>query len=321
MTEKTKKFISKLYEKRPDLINNLYLIDEYIDNKTKIRFKDKYGVLLIKPSQLLFFKNKPSILLAEDKTKYYITRVIEIYGDKYDYTLVNYVTNRDSIEVKCNKHGIFKVTPDNHLRGIECAKCQARRNSDLMIEKAKNLFFDKAKLKHNGKYDYSKFKYELAIKKSIIICPIHGEFTQDAHNHLNGKGCRKCAISANKLKCKGNGIYNITTADRNKDKWLNIKANLYVIKCIGYGEEFYKIGVCKASNKIKRLKGLKYKVEVLSIFESNLYNVVIIEQDLHKKLNKYKYTPNIKMGGHNECYDIKSPINTILLDIDNIFKL
>ena len=46
---------------------------------------------------------------------------------------------------------------------------------------------------HNFKYVYSKVVY-LNMKSNIkIICPIHGEFTQIAGDHLSGRGCRKCA--------------------------------------------------------------------------------------------------------------------------------
>ena len=46
---------------------------------------------------------------------------------------------------------------------------------------------------HNGKYDYSKVKYNGTHNKVNIICPIHGDFFQSPHDHLKGCGCRKCA--------------------------------------------------------------------------------------------------------------------------------
>lgn len=45
---------------------------------------------------------------------------------------------------------------------------------------------------HQNKYDYSKFQYLGTNKKSIFICPIHGEFLQVAKTHLKGQGCAKC---------------------------------------------------------------------------------------------------------------------------------
>jgi len=45
---------------------------------------------------------------------------------------------------------------------------------------------------HNNKYDYSNVIYKTRREKIKIICPIHGEFSQEPINHLNGKGCKKC---------------------------------------------------------------------------------------------------------------------------------
>ena len=53
-------------------------------------------------------------------------------------------------------------------------------------------FIERAKAVHGNKYDYSKTVYKNAMGKVIIICPIHGEFEQVAHNHADGHGCPKC---------------------------------------------------------------------------------------------------------------------------------
>jgi len=45
---------------------------------------------------------------------------------------------------------------------------------------------------HKNKYDYSKFEYTSAKTKGIIICPVHGEFLQNANSHMDGRGCPKC---------------------------------------------------------------------------------------------------------------------------------
>ena len=45
---------------------------------------------------------------------------------------------------------------------------------------------------HKNKYNYSKVEYTSCDASVIIICPIHGEFTQKAKNHYEGKECPKC---------------------------------------------------------------------------------------------------------------------------------
>lgn len=45
---------------------------------------------------------------------------------------------------------------------------------------------------HKGKYNYSLSKFRGVTSQITIICPIHGEFTQRACEHLNGHGCNQC---------------------------------------------------------------------------------------------------------------------------------
>lgn len=56
----------------------------------------------------------------------------------------------------------------------------------------KEKFIEKAKVKHNEKYDYSKVVYVNSKTKICIICPEHGEFWQQPRHHLSGSGCPKC---------------------------------------------------------------------------------------------------------------------------------
>ena len=55
---------------------------------------------------------------------------------------------------------------------------------------------EKCNIIHNFKYSYTKTIYKFATTKTIIICPIHGEFLQNIREHLLGHGCRQCARKA-----------------------------------------------------------------------------------------------------------------------------
>lgn len=71
-------------------------------------------------------------------------------------------------------------------------------------------FILKSNLTHQRKYDYSLSKYVNTRSSIVIICPNHGQFTQLARAHLQGKGCQLCAPNCKKntisflqkLKCK-----------------------------------------------------------------------------------------------------------------------
>lgn len=61
-----------------------------------------------------------------------------------------------------------------------------------MDEKTKK-FIERAVSKHGHKYDYSQSIYIGMRGLLKIVCPIHGEFTQTAGNHIYHKhGCQKC---------------------------------------------------------------------------------------------------------------------------------
>lgn len=60
------------------------------------------------------------------------------------------------------------------------------------------IFIERATCVHNGKYDYSESTYIRRHTDIDIICPIHGKFTQVAHYHLLGYGCKQCGIEQNR---------------------------------------------------------------------------------------------------------------------------
>ena len=65
----------------------------------------------------------------------FIEKAKKIHGDKYDYSKVEYVNNRTKVCIICPKHGEFWQTPDKHLQGRNCQKC----NSSKLEEKIRNL--------------------------------------------------------------------------------------------------------------------------------------------------------------------------------------
>lgn len=70
--------------------------------------------------------------------------------------------------------------------GYGCSRCAKRHNytNSEWIEAARKM--------HEDRYDYSKVNYINSKTPVIIICPIHGEFTQCPSEHLKGKGCKYC---------------------------------------------------------------------------------------------------------------------------------
>ena len=118
----------------------------------------------------------------------------KINGNKYDYSLVNYINAKTKVKIICPIHGIFEQTPNTHLSGCGCQKCGDKRISEKKLYSLDEFIFCVTKLHHN-KYDYSLVNYINGKVKVNIICPEHGEFKQTPYSHLSGRGCQKCGIN------------------------------------------------------------------------------------------------------------------------------
>lgn len=121
-------------------------------------------------------------------TSSFIRKAKNIHGDRYDYSLSDYINARTKVIIICPMHGKFEQTPRNHVQGNICYKC----SFDNKIKP--DYFINKAKQKHDDKYDYTKVIYKNARTKVDIVCPEHGIFQQTPKSHLQGSGCPKCSL-------------------------------------------------------------------------------------------------------------------------------
>ena len=165
--------------------------------------------------------------MPKRKTKEeFIKQSIEIHGNKYDYSNINYINTKIKVEIFCNKCKIyFSQTPDNHFQGQGCAVCGFSNGTDKRRKTLENFIHDANKI-HGEKYDYSKVEYISEKTKIIIKCKIHGEFEQTPGNHLSSKGCPKCSfITISKLKRNSTTkfIENALKIHKNKYDYSNVE--------------------------------------------------------------------------------------------------
>lgn len=124
--------------------------------------------------------------------KEFIERSNKIHKYKYNYKDVKYINNKTKVTIICPIHGKFAQKPDSHMR-CGCKKCgDITTKNKLKFSTGK--FIEKSNKIHKHKYNYKNVKYINSFSKIKIICPIHGEFEQEAHSHLKGIGCSKCGI-------------------------------------------------------------------------------------------------------------------------------
>lgn len=106
----------------------------------------------------------------------------------------------------------------------------------------KQEFIEKGNWVHTNKYNYDRVNYINRRTKVIIICPIHGEFEQQAGSHLQGCGCPKCA---NNLKY---------TTDSFIDRSNIIHSNRYDYSLVNYVDNKTKVKIiCKVHGVFEQI--------------------------------------------------------------------
>ena len=220
---------------------------EYIDNSTKINIICFiHGEFEQRPADHLSGNGckicgKISNHLSQTfNTKKFIEKAIEIHGNIYDYSKVEYKNCKIKVVIICKEHGEFEQIPIHHTRGTGCLKCGI-----IKATLAKTLttldFIKKATTLHGNKYDYSKAKYIKRFDKVKIICKIHGEFEQNASEHLSGCGCKKCGK-----------VYSPTTNEFIENA-KNIHGNTYDYSKVIYDKAILKIIIiCKIHGEFEQ---------------------------------------------------------------------
>lgn len=166
--------------------------------------------------------NCQSIFCNDYTTETWIDSAKKIHGDKYNYTKTNYINANTPIIITCNEHGDFTQRPSSHLRGHGCRLCGDKsRKEKEQLNNLKTLnsrfsnFIQSANDIHSHKYTYDSSSYTNTKSLINIICPKHGQFTQDPRNHLRGSGCPVCGKITSKAE---DDIYNFCVMLFGQDK-------------------------------------------------------------------------------------------------------
>lgn len=134
------------------------------------------------------------------KTDEFLKIIKSLYGDKYDYSKVIFYNSKTKVTLSCEIHGEFNKDPYGLKTGHGCPKCgksegerrkppEQKRKCMMPIDQ----FIERARKVHGEKYDYSKTVMNGLMRHVLIVCPVHGDFWQQAHNHMYGFGCAQCS--------------------------------------------------------------------------------------------------------------------------------
>lgn len=156
-----------------------YSLVEYKNSRTKIKII--YDGIIYSQTPISHLKYPPERFMDQD---IFISKAKRKWGNKYDYSLVNYVSTKKLVKIIYDGV-IYEQYPHNHL--IYAPELRNRTTEEEFIQKSQEV--------HNKKYKYDKVEYLNDRKKVTIICPLHGEFKQSPGIHLRGSGCKRCSES------------------------------------------------------------------------------------------------------------------------------
>lgn len=146
---------------------------DYKNSKTDIILIFE-GVEYIQKPAKHFMGRCPEKNTPTRTTEQFIEEAKKVWGDKYDYSLVEYVNS--FVFVKIIYEGIvFEQQPRSHLGGLVV---EFRFNEEFFLKKAKELYGDR--------YDYSKMTYVDSLTPIIIIYD-GVEYIQKPLYHLRGQ--------------------------------------------------------------------------------------------------------------------------------------
>ena len=129
-------------------------------------------------------------------TDEFIRRSKAKYGDKYDYSLVEYQEREIPVKIICKVHGVFSISPRTFLQGQSkrpahgCPKCD-----DIQEQKkiTQDVFLQTIREKHGDRWDLSNVQYRNRNQILNLSCPdCKDNFETTTKKLMDGLGCPRC---------------------------------------------------------------------------------------------------------------------------------
>ena len=180
-------------------------------------------------------------------TEEFIEKVKQIHGDKYDYSMVEYIRANEKVIIICKKHGEYQQTPSNHLMGQECPRC-ANKTEGKLFEKIKNIYPTiVAQFKQEWCKKKFKLSYDFCIYEHKIIIELDGaqHFQQISNwqtpeqTFENDKFKEQCANDNNY------SVIRLLQEDVWDDKYDWCKELCDAIEEIKHGDDVVNVYLCK----------------------------------------------------------------------------
>jgi hypothetical protein len=124
------------------------------------------------------------------------------FGDRFDYSRVQYVRQKLPVVIVCPVHGEFGQTPDKHLRSTHgCPMCSKTAGGKRKSNSAAKAFLAAFADRHGGRLELLG-EYRGAKTPLPVRCRAEGhvfEATPDNLIHEHEQGCQVCSAAARHL--------------------------------------------------------------------------------------------------------------------------
>jgi len=214
----------------------------------------------------------------------WLFRANAVHCEVYDYSNVNYINNKTTVEIICPEHGVFWQRPDHHMAGVGCYECgrlktiASRKLTNELVDQ--KLIDSNRNIKRIGDIIFAKEHTEWTCLEEF--CKMSWSASPDSV--INSKnGCPHCHYRKNTL----------------------LSGSLYLVEFTNKHNQdtFLKIGITKATIKRRFHSHVKnYSIKVLCEIKLSLADAYKIEQQVIFDMKTYQKIPNIKFSGKTECF-------------------
>jgi hypothetical protein len=101
------------------------------------------------------------------------------HGQFYDYSNVEYISNKIPVDIICPVHGVFKQRPDSHCNGKGCNKCKKSHQIRDIIH-----IFEEKGIKHVLEHKFDNCRNILPLPFDIFIDDLNLCIEYDGRQHF-----------------------------------------------------------------------------------------------------------------------------------------
>ena len=216
---------------------------EYVNNRTKVCIICPiHGEFWQTPINHLKGGNCPKCSKnKKPTTEEFIQKAKEVYGEKYDYSKVEYINNSTKVCIICPEHGEFLMTPNAHISAKHnCPKC-AHQSYKYSLEeyakkvkeeypnisvlskqynnkKDKGLFFCNCCDKNGEKHGVFEKKYVDVLRHGCPKCGKYSKLNKSIFIEMANK-IHKCKYDYSKVEYLGNETKVCIICSEHGDFW------------------------------------------------------------------------------------------------------